>query len=298
MILNLLILLFIGVHIEGCSWNTERQVDNQRDFKQLLVDIREQKITPQLAKLEFKRIMSELEERYPHAAFDSANVSLVFPLLGKNYRSVGGRGRGFYGRHFDLFDHSVAKSHPAHDIFIYDRDKDCKEDISGKYMDVLAVSDGVVIATETEWTEEKGYKGGNYVWLYDFQTGGLWYYAHQRKVYVVEGQKVQAGDKIGEVGRSGFNAKTNRSDTHLHLMFLKLDEHNEPTPLNHYPWLKAAKTVYQTQLPSHYPRKSIKADSISKRISAGLPISIEQKIEPKPVSFQTRSKKKKGRDRG
>ncbi|WP_304233236.1 M23 family metallopeptidase [Jiulongibacter sediminis] len=251
----------------SCQSQSKENSEKEKplDFKGLLVAIREQKIAPGKAKKEFSRIMKELHEQYKPASYDSLSMDLVFPLRTKNYKDVGGRGRGFYARHFDLFDHSVAKSHPAHDIFIYDLDHDCKDDNTGEYVDILAVNRGVVIATETEWTEENGYKGGNYVWLYDFESGGLWYYAHQRKVYALEGQIVEQGDKIGEVGRSGFNAERNRSDTHLHLMFLKMDEDFKPTAVNHYPWLKKARTVYTTQLPKHRPRKTIEATALKAR---------------------------------
>ncbi|MGR3810667.1 M23 family metallopeptidase [Jiulongibacter sp. NS-SX5] len=257
---SVFLLLYIFTNF-SCSSQSEAGEDDEEplNFKELLVAIREEKIDSQTAELEFKRIINELHSIYMPAEYDSLAMNLVFPLRTKNYKSVGGRGRGFYARHFNLFDHSVAKSHPAHDIFIYDVNRDCKDDNTDEYVDVVSVNDGVVIATETEWTEEMGYKGGNYVWVLDFKSGGLWYYAHQRVVYVKEGQIVEQGDKIGEVGRSGFNAERNRSDTHLHLMFLKIDKAGNPTPVNHYPWLKKAKTVYETHLPEHRPRKVIDA---------------------------------------
>jgi murein DD-endopeptidase MepM/ murein hydrolase activator NlpD len=252
----------------SCQSQSKENSEKEKplDFKGLLVAIREQKIESLKAEKEFARIMKELHEQYRPAPFDSLSMDLVFPLRTKNYKAVGGRGRGFFARHFNLFDHTVAQSHPAHDIFIYDLDRDCKDDNTDEYVDVLAVNKGVVIATETEWTEEKGYKGGNYIWLYDFESGGLWYYAHQRKVFALEGQIVEQGDKIGEVGRSGFNAEKNRSDTHLHLMYLKIDGNFKPTPVNHYPWLKNARTVHTTQLPKHKPRKVIEANILKTKL--------------------------------
>jgi murein DD-endopeptidase MepM/ murein hydrolase activator NlpD len=79
--------------------------------------------------------------------------------------------------------------------------------------------------------------------VFDFERGGFWYYAHHRKVVVEPGQIVKPGDKLGEVGRTGFNAKNKRSDTHLHLMFLELNEELYPQPKNYYEWLKGAATV-------------------------------------------------------
>lgn len=241
-------LVFFGV-ISCKSQNGRAGVSIKRDFKILLEEIREQKIPPDSARMAFHQILGEIKAKYPPAPYDSANMQLVFPLKGSNYKSVGGKGRGYYARHFDLFNHEIAKSHPAHDIFIYDPDKDCIDNRTNEYTDIVSVSDGVVIATETNWTEDNGYKGGNYVWIYDTESGGLWYYAHQRKVYVEPGQMVKKGNKIGEVGRSGFNADANRSDTHLHLMYLHIDENLNPHPVNHYPWLKKAKTVYEAELP-------------------------------------------------
>lgn len=247
---------------------TEPPVQSAPDrFRQLLVDIRLQQITPNEAQKRFQSIIRELHYQYPADFVDSAYVDLVFPLRGKNYRDVGGKGRGFYGRHYDMFDHSIAKSHPAHDIFIYDPDRDCIDNRTGTYADVVAVSKGMVIATETAWSEQMlEFKGGNYVWMYDFQTGGLWYYAHLREVYVHPGQIIEAGDKLGEVGRTGFNATANRSDTHLHLMHLTIEPNDLPRPLNHYEWLKNARTVYETQIPYFEPhRKGIETGMLQSK---------------------------------
>lgn len=234
-------------------------------FRELLVDIRTMAISPYDAEKRFQAIMRELHRNYPPAFTDSAQVKIVFPLLGKNYRSVGGNGQGFRGNGFDLFDHTVSGSHPAHDIFIYDRNHDCIEDTSGEYIGVVAVSGGVVIANEMDWHEGMDFRGGNYVWLYDFQTGGLWYYAHLREVYVYPGQLVKAGDKIGEVGRSGFNAIANRSDTHLHLMHLAMNDENLPRPMDTFGWLKNAETVYSVQMPVYMrPRIQFEEGRIEK----------------------------------
>ncbi len=235
-------------------------------FRQLLVDIRTQRLQPAEAQRQFQSIIRELHFEYPPENVDSANVEIIFPLKGKNYRDVGGNGRGFYARRFDLFDHSIAKSHPAHDIFIYDPNQDCIDDRTGKYVDVVAVSKGMVIATETAWTEAMDFKGGNYVWMYDFQTGGLWYYAHLRAVYVHPGQIIESGDKLGEVGRTGFNAAATRSDTHLHLMHLAIEPNALPRPINHYEWLKNARTIYKTQIPPYEPlRQKIEAFFLEKK---------------------------------
>ena len=214
------------------------------DYKQLLVDIREMKMSPDQARDNFRVVLKKLKETYPSTYYDSASVNIVFPLRGSNYQAVGGYGKGFYAKYFDLFDHSVKRSHPAHDIFIRDANRDCINDYTKTYTDVLSVSDGLVLATETNWQPGSEYRGGNYIWIYDTSTGGLWYYAHQREVFVVPGQIVTAGTKIGEVGRTGFNAAAPRSGTHLHIMYLHVDENGDPHAINTYNWLKTAQTNF------------------------------------------------------
>ncbi len=236
------------------------QQDNKEvtEFKKMLVAIREMKISPDEARSNFQTILKNLHKNHPIEHVDSSQVQLVFPLVGKNYKAVGGNGKGFYARHFNLFDHSISKSHPAHDIFIYDLNRDCKEDGTEKYIEAVAVSEGVVIALENNWkTSDDFNKGGNYVWYLDLATGGLWYYAHLNEVQVKVNQKLKAGDLIGTVGRTGFNAKTNRSDTHLHLMYLSIDENYNPRPINHYQWLRNAQTIKQSSKAFYNPFKEL-----------------------------------------
>lgn len=259
--IQFLILLLLGLGSQACStWTAAdmEAVEPPSDFKQLLIDIREMKISPDSAKQTFKKIIGQLRADYPPIKQDHENSQLVFPLAGRNYKAVGGNGTGFYIRQFDLFDHTVSGSHPAHDIFIYDLNRDSKDDRDNAYVDIVSVCDGIVIASEKEWSGDLDYKGGNYVWVYDFETGGLWYYAHQRKVVVQAGQRVSKGDKLGEVGRTGFNAATNRSDTHLHLMYLQVSDDLLPMPVDHYPWLKEAQTIRNATMAEPLQQSRIK----------------------------------------
>ncbi len=217
-------------------------------YKQLLVDIREYKLTPEEARGRFQDMMFVLKKAYPTTYYDSTQVNLVFPLMGFDFRAVGGRGSGYIPRGYDLFDQSKKGSHPAHDIFMKDRNQDCRDDRTGDYISVLSVSDGVVIATENNWQTGSEYRGGNYIWVYDTVTGGLWYYAHQREIYVKTGQIVKAGQKIALVGRTGFNAAMPRSDTHLHMTYLRIDEDGNPFPVNTYGWLKNAVTFLDPRI--------------------------------------------------
>ncbi|MDZ7935838.1 MAG: M23 family metallopeptidase [Emticicia sp.] len=217
-------------------------------YKQLLVDIREYKLSPQQARERFQDMMFVMKKAYPAARYDSAQVQLCFPLMGFDFRAVGGRGSGYIPRGYDLFDQAKKGSHPAHDIFMKDRNQDSRDDRTGDYVPVLSTTDGVVIATENGWQTGSEYRGGNYIWIYDTTNGGLWYYAHQREIYVKTGQTVRAGQKIALVGRTGFNAAMPRSDTHLHMTYLRIDEEGNPFPVNTYAWLKQATTLLDPRI--------------------------------------------------
>lgn len=236
-------------------------------YKQLLVDIREYKLTPEEARERFQDMMFVFKKAFPTTHYDSTQVNICFPLMGFDFRAVGGYGRGYIPKGYDLFDQTKKGSHPAHDIFMKDKNQDCKDDRTEDYVAVLSVSDGVVIGTENDWQADSEYRGGNYIWVYDTTTGGLWYYAHQREIYVKTGQIVRAGQKIALVGRTGFNAAKPRSDTHLHLTYLRIDEEGNPFPVNTYGWLQNATTLLD-------PRISIDLE----------PLPVDTKISELPVN--------------
>jgi peptidoglycan LD-endopeptidase LytH len=236
----LLLMSFTSMQMDSSDVKFMNYPEIYSEFKQILVDIRENRESPTNARNRFQDVMKALKAIYPYSNYDSASVKIVFPLSGFDHRAIGGKGTGYRAKGFDLFDNSKKGSHPAHDIFIKDKNQDCVDDRILTYIDVVSVSEGVVVATETDWQSGSDYRGGNYIWIYDFLTGGLWYYAHQRKVFVEPGQIVKAGDKIAEVGRTGFNAAMPRSDTHLHMTYLRIDQEGNPFPVNTFGWLQNA----------------------------------------------------------
>jgi hypothetical protein len=240
-------LLIVQKDTSGITYENYQSAIN--GFKPLLVDIREYNTTPEEARNRFQQMMHIMKEAHPMVAYDSSQVNLFFPLMGFDYRAVGGRnGSGFRAEGYDLFDQNAKGSHPAHDIFIKDKNQDCKDDRTGDYVSILSVSDGIVIGTENNWLPGSEYRGGNYIWVYDTVTGGLWYYAHQKEIYVKTGDVVKAGQKISIIGRTGYNAYMKRSDTHLHLTYLRIDEDGNPFPINTYGWLKNATTLLDPRI--------------------------------------------------
>ncbi|MDB5242861.1 MAG: peptidase [Spirosoma sp.] len=226
-----------------------------QQFQTLYTQIREQRIQPDSARMRFSAIMRGLQVRFQSMESyrvdslqrDSLRRSgryFAFPLRGYSTNAIGGtHGEGFRSKGFNLFDYNAKGSHPAQDIFVVDRNQDGIDDRTGQPIDILAMSSGLVVGIETGWKPGSDYRGGNWIWVYDPNLHGLFYYAHNNQVDVAPGQWVQSGQKIGEMGRTGFNAYKTRSPTHLHLMYLQIQPDGLPQPLNTYPWLLTAKTV-------------------------------------------------------
>jgi hypothetical protein len=145
--------------------------------------------------------------------------------------SIGGtNGSGYVPNGYDWFDGYKSKGHPGHDIFIRDRNQDELDDASGKPVNVLSISSGIVVAYSPEWKASSILRGGRYLYIYDPARNGIFYYAHQRSLLVTPGDIVVPGQAIATVGRSGRNAAAPRSPTHLHVMFLAIDGGDYPKP--------------------------------------------------------------------
>jgi murein DD-endopeptidase MepM/ murein hydrolase activator NlpD len=146
----------------------------------------------------------------------------VFPVRGYTASAIGGHnGSGYIPQGFEFFDVNSG-GHPAHDIFIDDSNQDGIDDHTGKPVEILSMSGGIVVETRTNWTPDMDdIKGGNIVYVYDNYTNGLFYYAHMKEVYVKVGDLVKPGTTLGVMGRTGKNAYPSRSPTHLHIMYVR-----------------------------------------------------------------------------
>jgi murein DD-endopeptidase MepM/ murein hydrolase activator NlpD len=166
----------------------------------------------------------------------------VFPVEGYNPKAIGGsNGSGYIAKGYDYFDGNRHGGHPAHDIFILDKNHDDLDDATGKPVKVLAMKSGVVVASANRWTPDSDLRGGKYVYVYDPVTKSLLYYAHNHEIFVKPGDMVTAGQAIATVGRSGKNAFQSRSPTHLHIMWLVFEKESL-TPKDLYQILRSAKT--------------------------------------------------------
>ena len=138
---------------------------------------------------------------------------------------------------YDWFDGYKSRGHPGHDLFIHDSNRDELDDLTGRPVTVVSMTTGIVVATALEWKADSVLRGGRYIYIYSPQQNGLFYYAHNREILAKPGDVVAAGQAIATVGRSGRNAAQTRSPTHLHVMFLAIED-GYPKPRDIYPDLR------------------------------------------------------------
>jgi murein DD-endopeptidase MepM/ murein hydrolase activator NlpD len=183
-----------------------------------------------------RELVPKLRDYYHSAGgSDYGKQSWVFPLEGYGPSAIGGtNGSGYLASRYDYFDGNKHIGHPAHDIFIYDSDQNNIDDRSNDYVNVLSMTEGVVIATSEDWDSTSTLRGGKYIWIYTPSDSSFFYYAHNDQIFVKPCDIVQPGRPIGYVGRTGLNAYKKRSPTHLHFMQLKLGEDYYPRPVNSY----------------------------------------------------------------
>jgi len=211
------------------------------DFNSLNNKIRDGLISKQEALKNIQKLLPQLRNYYNSRKDTSIKKNKwVFPVQGYSSKTIGGKdGSGYIASSYNFFDGNKHGGHPAHDIFIVDKNQDCIDDITKKPVNVLSMTGGIVIAVELVWDTISNLRGGKYIWIYDPNSNSFFYYAHNRNVFVRPCDIVNPGDTIATVGRTGLNAFKKRSPTHLHIMQLKLDSTYYPRPTNCYEELKS-----------------------------------------------------------
>lgn len=195
-----------------------------REWNSLEKGVRDGQIAPEKAREELKEFIQHLDENYnfPEQAW-------VLPIEKSKRSWVGGKnGEMFHPKTprpaYTWYDGNMHGGHPGHDIFIWpDRNRDCLNDKTKEPFYALAMQPGVVVSINQEW-QPGNPRGGKYVWLYNGQQELFQYYAHLNDVFVQPGQMIQAGDRLGTVGKTGFRKKHAHKTCHIHLMLLKYDQ--------------------------------------------------------------------------
>lgn len=236
-------LVYISIIIFLFGYTVLSQDNPCNEFNMINTQVRDGTVSRAEARAVIRELMPRLREYfYKNTGTESTRDEWIFPLAGYDASAIGGiNGSGYISKGYDYFDGNNHGGHPAHDIFIHDGDQDAIDDYTGKAVNVLSMTNGVVVAAEPEWEPGSNLRGGKYIYIYDPTSEGLFYYAHNRQILVKPGDMVKAGDIIAEVGRTGLNAYKKRSPTHLHIMYLHVED-GYPKSQNIYEDLLSAKT--------------------------------------------------------
>lgn len=196
------------------------------EFDELNTRVRDGEISKKDAIEQIKNLIPKIRKYFTdNGGKEYTSENWIFPVKGYGSSAIGGtNGSGYNAKGYDYFDGNKHGGHPAHDIFIKDKNQDCLDDNTGEPVDVLSMSSGVVVALEKDWDTNSDLRGGKYIWIYDTYSDAFFYYAHNSKVVVNVGDIVKPGDKIAEVGRSGLNAYKKRSPTHLHFSLMPVKD--------------------------------------------------------------------------
>ena len=193
------------------------QIDPAMQWHHLYIQIRDGSISKEDAQPLMRSLENLLKEFYFKKWDRREKEPLCFPLEGYGASAIGGKGGdGYQAKGYDFFDGNRHKGHPGHDIFIRDKDQDGIDDSTGKPVNVIAASSGIVVSVHLGWTPSSPIRGGNSIWIYEPVESRYYYYAHLNNIFVKIGHFVSRGELIGTVGRTGKNAYERRSPTHLH----------------------------------------------------------------------------------
>jgi murein DD-endopeptidase MepM/ murein hydrolase activator NlpD len=175
-----------------------------------------------------------LKDHYLKNGNGKPDDRLAFPLKGYGPRAIGGKeGNGYQIQGYDFFNGNQHKAHPGHDIFILDKNQDGLDDVTGRPVEVISVSSGIVVSVNLNWEPSSPIRGGNYIWIYEPIRSRYYYYAHLNEIFANVGQIISKGDRLGTVGRTGVQAYPKRSPTHLHfVVHQSIDGY--PKPINPY----------------------------------------------------------------
>lgn len=211
-----------------------------QEFNALNTRIRDGTISEALARKEVVRLLPLLKRYYFQGKNKETKSRKSFPVKGYNYQAIGGtNGSGYLPKGYNFYQGNKHTGHPAHDIFVHDKDQNCLDDKTGKPVQVAAICDGIIVAAEPQWQAGSNLRGGVYILLYDPAEEILYYYAHNQQLLVKPGDRVRYGRTLATLGRTGANACQSRSPTHLHFMALKVTADAALPPLDVYKILKA-----------------------------------------------------------
>ncbi len=241
-----LIIIFILFLLNSFASGVQDSDSSPQAFQELTLSIREGNITKKDAKNKFKELIPLLDRYFTsHGGRNYSSSKWVFPVNGYSPRRAELDKRDFLYRGYDFFVSNRHHDHPAYDLFIRDNNQDCLDDKTGRPVQVLSMTSGVVVAINTNWQTNEDILGGNHVMVYDPGNEALIYYAHNKEVLVKTGAIVKPGDTLAIMGRTGTKAFRKKSPTHVHVMYLSINK-GILKPVKIYKKLKQCRVLVKT----------------------------------------------------
>lgn len=213
------------------------------NFHYLYLAIKKGEIAPDIAQDSTRKLLADIKAYYIENGGKPCPDSFwYFPVQGYGMNMIGGKnGSDYIPGKYNFYNTYGNSSHPAHDIFINDKDQNSIDDNSNQPVQILAMTGGIVVSTEHFWDTTMTAKGGNYIYIYEPFSKMLYYYAHNDILWVALGDIVTPGQHIANMGRTGLNAYKKRSPTHLHFSMLQFYDDGRAEPVRPYFYLEKAK---------------------------------------------------------
>ena len=159
----------------------------------------------------------------------SIKYTFVFPMVDYTEVKYRTNGNDYIDEGFDYFQGGEYTGHPAHDIFVLDKDSNGVDDSTNRKVTVVSSVNGYVISIYQNWKKGDYMRSGNYVKVFDPVSDGIYYYSHLDSIFVRTGMFVMAGQPLAYVGRTG--RKAIKGKTHLHTAYYKINN-GYPEPVN------------------------------------------------------------------
>jgi hypothetical protein len=199
------------------------------------------------ARAELTALLPLMRQRFP-----IEETPWVLPAEGGSIRWIGGkRGEGFHPATprpaYSWYDGNRHGGHPGHDVFIPDRDGNCRDDRTRQPFFAVTMQPMAVLSVNEEWKPGEP-RGGKYVWAYNASLDMFFYYAHLDTILVKPGDVLRPGGRLGTIGRTGFRKGAERKACHIHLMVLRAAQGNM-VPYDFFPSLLTARRTRIDWLP-------------------------------------------------
>lgn len=239
-----LVLVFNTLHFKAFNQNSIKIINPAvGNFHFLYLAIRDGEIEPSKAQDSMRKLLPLIKDYFiQNGGKLTSDTNWYFPVKGYGMNMIGGkRGSDYIPGKYAFYNTHGNASHPAHDIFISDKNQDFIDDNHNDFVKILSMTNGVVVSTEHFWDTTMTTKGGNFIYIYEPFSNIMYYYAHNDVLWVSLGDIVLAGQHIANMGRTGLNAYKKRSPTHLHFSMLQFDDEANAKPIKPYPYLEKTK---------------------------------------------------------